>query len=47
MVPNAIAVCDALENQGRNDDNQEDSKQFGTAVMLGIAFAANVGGHND
>ena len=44
MVPNAIAVCDALESQGRSDDHQEDSKQFGTAVMLGIAFAANVGG---
>ena len=44
MVPNAIAVCDALERQSQKEEDKEETKRFGTAVMLGIAYAANVGG---
>ena len=37
MVPNAISVCESLPGTEAND-------AFGIAVMLGIAYAANVGG---
>lgn len=43
MVPNAIAVCESLETQTLPQYRHE-AKLFGTAVMLGIAYAANVGG---
>jgi sodium-dependent dicarboxylate transporter 2/3/5 len=43
MVPNAISVCDSLERQTARSHRHE-AKLFGTAVMLGIAYAANVGG---
>lgn len=43
MVPNAISVCESLEKQTLPQFRHE-AKLFGTAVMLGIAYAANVGG---
>lgn len=43
MVPNAIPVIDCLERQAAAE-NKEEAKRFGVAVMLGIAYAANVGG---
>ena len=43
MVPNAIPVIDCLENQA-SAENKEHARKFGIAVMLGIAYAANVGG---
>lgn len=43
MVPNAIAVCESIE-QSALPEFQHESQLFGTAVMLGIAYAANVGG---
>lgn len=44
MVPNAISVCDSLERRSRSQGSNGESQRFGTAVMLGIAYAANVGG---
>mmetsp|Transcript_14840 Transcript_14840/g.30283 ORF Transcript_14840/g.30283 Transcript_14840/m.30283 type:complete len:484 (+) Transcript_14840:658-2109(+) len=43
MVPNAISVCESIERQTLPQFRHE-SKAFGMAVMLGIAYAANVGG---
>ena len=43
MVPNAISVCESLERQSLPQFRHE-AKMFGMAVMLGIAYAANVGG---
>ena len=43
MVPNAVSVCKSLEHSTLPQFRHE-SKRFGTAVMLGIAYAANVGG---
>ena len=43
MVPNAVSVCKSLEESTLPQFRHE-SKLFGTAVMLGIAYAANVGG---
>lgn len=46
MVPNAIAVCSSLDHSSEQAkaSNPENSRRFGIAVMLGIAYAANVGG---
>lgn len=43
MVPNALSVCRSLERSTLPQFHHE-SRSFGTAVMLGIAYAANVGG---
>lgn len=43
MVPNAISVCESIEKSSRGDMMKQ-SRSFGIALMLGIAYAANVGG---
>jgi solute carrier family 13 (sodium-dependent dicarboxylate transporter), member 2/3/5 len=40
MVPIGVALCTLL----RRDDGAADSFNFGTALMLGIAYAATIGG---
>lgn len=53
MVPNAISICTTLEHSSSKSGSlspdeirryQEKSKRFAIALMLGIAYAANVGG---
>lgn len=53
MVPNAMSIVSALEDKEKDDNEEEeetkDSKKkkggkFATALLLGIAYAANVGG---
>lgn len=43
MVPNAISVCESFERNSRPETKNQ-SRLFGIAVMLGIAYSANVGG---
>ena len=44
MVPNAISVCDSIEAKSSHLGFVQQSKKFGIALMLGIAYSANVGG---
>lgn len=43
MVPNALSVCRSLEESSTGQDRR-DSRRFATAILLGIAYSANVGG---
>jgi sodium-dependent dicarboxylate transporter 2/3/5 len=43
MVPNAVSVCESLERNTLPQFRHE-SRRFGIAMMLGIAYSANVGG---
>lgn len=43
MVPNAISVLESLEGTSKAEHSSE-IKRFGIASMLGICYAANVGG---
>ena len=43
MVPNALSICTTLEASG-SASYKKQSKRFTVALMLGIAYAANVGG---
>lgn len=44
MVPIATAVAMQVSGAGRNHLNSMDRSHFGTALMLGIAYAASIGG---
>jgi sodium-dependent dicarboxylate transporter 2/3/5 len=44
MVPNAISVCTTVEVNSKSESFLKESKKFAIALMLGIAYAANVGG---
>lgn len=48
MVPNALSICHSLEESADpsavDSDRRKDSKRFSTAILLGIAYSANVGG---
>jgi sodium-dependent dicarboxylate transporter 2/3/5 len=43
MLPNAVSVCESLERSTLPQFRHE-SRRFGIALMLGIAYSANVGG---
>lgn len=43
MVPNALSVCRSLEESSTGQDRLG-SRRFATAILLGIAYSANVGG---
>jgi len=45
MVPNALSICQSLEEsaQGSNKGTNS-SRKFSNAILLGIAYSANVGG---
>eukprot|EP00934_Nitzschia_sp_Nitz4_P001117 Nitzschia sp. Nitz4//NODE_389_length_21930_cov_67.393920//12226//13995//NITZ4_additional_000050-RA//-1//CDS//3329531874//1117//frame0 len=43
MVPNAVSVVESLERTS-HPENLPHVKKFGIALLLGIAYAANVGG---
>eukprot|EP01028_Stygiella_incarcerata_P004424 TRINITY_DN19687_c0_g1_i1.p1 TRINITY_DN19687_c0_g1~~TRINITY_DN19687_c0_g1_i1.p1 ORF type:complete len:700 (+),score=186.61 TRINITY_DN19687_c0_g1_i1:106-2205(+) len=44
MIPNALAVVKALEEQSGSESNSKAAKGFSDAVFLGIAYSANIGG---
>lgn len=43
MVTNGVSICQSIE-QNSPPQFRHESKRFGIAVMLGIAYAANIGG---
>ncbi|CAB9499175.1 Sodium-dependent dicarboxylate transporter SdcS [Seminavis robusta] len=44
MVPNALSICRSVEESTPNHRGNQESRRFSTAIFLGIAYAANVGG---
>ena len=43
MVVNGVSICASI-NENLDAAHKDESKRFGRAVMLGIAYAANLGG---
>ena len=44
MVPNGLAICNSINKSTLGSMRSGDSRRLATAVMLGIAYAANIGG---
>ena len=44
MVPNGLAICNSIDKSTLGSMHRNDSRRLATAIMLGIAYAANIGG---